>query len=444
MIDAVDELTRAEAQDAGVTEREAVDHLEEELGDLLFQVFFHSRLAAEEGRFDLAQVARGVHDKLVSRHPHVFGDVVAEDPGTVVANWEAIKKAEKGRRSVTDGIPGSLPALALASKLARKAEVVSGSRTGAAATWSRAACIDGVNRPRRPRRGGLDGTGTATRRACSSRSPMWRATLAWIRRTPYERQRFGYESASVQLNCTKPQQAQDREADHELGCRPAPQDLRRFVHGLLLCPGRMEPRNPTVRLGRRTHPRRQGSRPLPGRTGRYADRWSEERVHDRQYPGLLCCGRLLGHLLHPEARDTGWLRQHGALDVDPRSCPDLRRSLPAPLLRHRGPPEPPRPVVDDPLSHAIDECPAERHPARTSGHVSGGLVTIALTAVGHNGCGDPVGSVLRRRREPQRSRDRRGHLPVVLRTRACAQSAAGTTPWVALPPSSPLRRYWCW
>jgi tetrapyrrole methylase family protein/MazG family protein len=124
VIDAVDELTRAEAGEG--SEKEAVDHLEEELGDLLFQVFFHSRLAAEEGRFDLAEVARGVHDKLVARHPHVFGDVVAEDPGTVVANWEEIKKAEKGRQSVTDGIPASLPALALASKLAGKARAVDG------------------------------------------------------------------------------------------------------------------------------------------------------------------------------------------------------------------------------------------------------------------------------------------------------------------------------
>ena len=124
VIDAVDELTRAEAGDG--VEVEAVDHLEEELGDLLFQVFFHSRLAAEEGRFDLAGVARGVHDKLVARHPHVFGDVVAEDPGTVVANWEEIKKAEKGRQSVTDGIPASLPALALVAKLGGKARSVDG------------------------------------------------------------------------------------------------------------------------------------------------------------------------------------------------------------------------------------------------------------------------------------------------------------------------------
>ncbi len=98
-----------------------VDHLREELGDLLFQVVFQACLASEEGRFTLADVARGVHEKLVARHPHVFSDVVAETPEEVAANWEEIKKEEKGRESVTDGIPTSLPSLALASKLQRKA-----------------------------------------------------------------------------------------------------------------------------------------------------------------------------------------------------------------------------------------------------------------------------------------------------------------------------------
>jgi tetrapyrrole methylase family protein / MazG family protein len=99
-------------------------HLEEELGDLLFQIVFHARLASERDRFDLADVARGVHDKLVRRHPHVFGDVEAENAERVEQNWEAIKKSEKGRRSVTEGIPSGLPALMLADKLARKARSV--------------------------------------------------------------------------------------------------------------------------------------------------------------------------------------------------------------------------------------------------------------------------------------------------------------------------------
>lgn len=96
--------------------------LEEELGDLLFQVVFHATLGAEEGRFTLADVARGIHDKLVARHPHVFSDVEVADADAVVTNWEAIKKAEKGRQSVFDGIPAGLPALLYALKVQRKAE----------------------------------------------------------------------------------------------------------------------------------------------------------------------------------------------------------------------------------------------------------------------------------------------------------------------------------
>jgi tetrapyrrole methylase family protein/MazG family protein len=102
----------------------AVEHLVEELGDLLFQVYFHAVLGEEEGRFTLADVARQVHDKLVARHPHVFADVVADTPDQVAANWEVLKKSEKGRTSVTEGIPSALPALALAAKLQGKAESV--------------------------------------------------------------------------------------------------------------------------------------------------------------------------------------------------------------------------------------------------------------------------------------------------------------------------------
>jgi tetrapyrrole methylase family protein/MazG family protein len=100
---------------------ELAGHLQEELGDLLFQIVFHARLAEEAGQFGLADVARGVHDKLVGRHPHVFGDVDASTAAQVVANWEEIKKEEKGRASVTEGIPMDLPALLLSTKLQRKA-----------------------------------------------------------------------------------------------------------------------------------------------------------------------------------------------------------------------------------------------------------------------------------------------------------------------------------
>jgi tetrapyrrole methylase family protein / MazG family protein len=123
---AVDAALDAGAAGTGVDAREAgaVADLEEELGDLLFQVYFHATLAAEQGRFTLADVARGVHDKLVSRHPHVFGDVTAETADDVATNWEALKKAEKGRASVTEGIPAALPSLALAAKLQRKAAAI--------------------------------------------------------------------------------------------------------------------------------------------------------------------------------------------------------------------------------------------------------------------------------------------------------------------------------
>jgi len=100
---------------------EGYDHLEEELGDLLFQVMFHAQLATEEGRFTIADVATTVHDKLRARHPHVFGDVEAVDADAVVANWEQIKKAEKGRESVFDGVPDALPALLFALKVQKKA-----------------------------------------------------------------------------------------------------------------------------------------------------------------------------------------------------------------------------------------------------------------------------------------------------------------------------------
>lgn len=100
------------------------EHLIEELGDLLYQIEFHATIAEQEGRFSIADVARGVHDKLVRRHPHVFGDTDAADSETVLANWDEIKRAEKGRTSIFDGIPTALPALAYARKVQSKAAKV--------------------------------------------------------------------------------------------------------------------------------------------------------------------------------------------------------------------------------------------------------------------------------------------------------------------------------
>lgn len=101
------------------------DALIEELGDLLYQVEFHSTIAEQEGRFTIADVARTVHDKLVSRHPHVFGDVTAETAEAVTRNWDAIKRAEKPERvNVFDGVVRSGPALLYAQQLQKKAAKV--------------------------------------------------------------------------------------------------------------------------------------------------------------------------------------------------------------------------------------------------------------------------------------------------------------------------------
>lgn len=89
--------------------------LREELGDLLLQVVFHATIAAETGRFDLEDVARGIADKLIERHTWVFGD--AGMPDDLNATWEAGKKAAKGRDSAIDGIPESLSALTRAAKV---------------------------------------------------------------------------------------------------------------------------------------------------------------------------------------------------------------------------------------------------------------------------------------------------------------------------------------
>jgi XTP/dITP diphosphohydrolase len=99
------------------------DHLREELGDLLLQVMFHSRIAAEhpEAPWSIDDVAADIVDKLVRRHPHVFAGTLAATAGDVEATWETLKAVEKGRASAVDGVPMSLPALALAAKLIHRA-----------------------------------------------------------------------------------------------------------------------------------------------------------------------------------------------------------------------------------------------------------------------------------------------------------------------------------
>ncbi len=98
--------------------------MREELGDVLLQVFFHARMAEDDklDPFDVEEVARGVADKLVRRHPHVFGDVKVSSSEEVLENWEALKAQEKGRTSAIEGVPLGQPSMALASKLMYRAE----------------------------------------------------------------------------------------------------------------------------------------------------------------------------------------------------------------------------------------------------------------------------------------------------------------------------------
>ncbi len=123
VLEAIDGLERA-----GSHPGERYGHLEEELGDLLFQILFHAELAAEAGQFTVSDVARELSEKMIGRHPHVYErDPGIEPPGTVVdgslpANWERLKHEEKRRSSVLDGIPTSLPALALTEKILKKAD----------------------------------------------------------------------------------------------------------------------------------------------------------------------------------------------------------------------------------------------------------------------------------------------------------------------------------
>ena len=98
------------------------DAMRDELGDVLLQVVFHAQMAADDGRWDVDDVALGLVEKLVSRHPHVFGEVEVEGADEVLVNWEKLKAVEAGGRSPVDAdIPASLPSLARAGKVLRRA-----------------------------------------------------------------------------------------------------------------------------------------------------------------------------------------------------------------------------------------------------------------------------------------------------------------------------------
>ncbi|MET0998899.1 MAG: MazG family protein [Marmoricola sp.] len=112
----------------GLDEDGGPEHLREELGDVLLQVYLHAAIAAQAGQFDIEDVADGLRQKMLRRNPHVFGDVEETDPARINETWEAVKAAEKVRSGVLDGIPLALPALTRATKVLDRLE-----RSGAAA-----------------------------------------------------------------------------------------------------------------------------------------------------------------------------------------------------------------------------------------------------------------------------------------------------------------------
>lgn len=100
---------------------EDLDGIREEVGDLLLHMVFYARIASERGAWDIADALNGVCDKLVQRHPHIYGDVVAEDAEAVKRNWEQIKLAEgKGKKTVLSGVPTALPAMVKAMRMQEK------------------------------------------------------------------------------------------------------------------------------------------------------------------------------------------------------------------------------------------------------------------------------------------------------------------------------------
>jgi tetrapyrrole methylase family protein / MazG family protein len=124
LVEAIDELASSGDESADEIGDDA--HLVEELGDVLFQVMFHSVLGEERGSFSVADVADTVREKLIRRHPHVFGDVVVADADEVVANWQAIKAAERNTvtTSALDGVSGAQPSLSHAAQIQRRASKV--------------------------------------------------------------------------------------------------------------------------------------------------------------------------------------------------------------------------------------------------------------------------------------------------------------------------------
>lgn len=117
-------------------DQEDYDHFKDELGDLLLQVVFHAQVAKEAGRFDMSDVIDAINEKLIRRHPHVFGDVNITTAEEQRIHWEKIKKKE-GKKSVVDGVPRNLPALIRAKRVQSKASTVGFDWGEAAPVWEK-------------------------------------------------------------------------------------------------------------------------------------------------------------------------------------------------------------------------------------------------------------------------------------------------------------------
>lgn len=115
-----------------------MEGIKEELGDLFLHIVFYSKIGEEQGAFDLADVANGVCDKLIYRHPHVYGDVLAESPEEVKQNWEALKLRKKARKSgLLGGVPRSLPSMVKAFRISEKAASVGFDWNSVSEVWGK-------------------------------------------------------------------------------------------------------------------------------------------------------------------------------------------------------------------------------------------------------------------------------------------------------------------
>ena len=114
-----------------------MDGIKKELGDLMLHLVFYAKIASETGHFDIRDVLDNINEKLIHRHPHIFGEVVVKDAKEVRDNWEKIKLQEKGNRSVLSGVPGSLPAMVKAYRIQEKASGVGFDWDNADEVWNK-------------------------------------------------------------------------------------------------------------------------------------------------------------------------------------------------------------------------------------------------------------------------------------------------------------------